>query len=432
VIPRYTTKKMKKVWEEEHAFDLWLKIEIATCVAWNKKGVIPDRDLEKIKKSKFSISSYNKWFDKTKHDLIAFTRSISESLGDESRWIHHGLTSNDIKDTALNIQMGEGLEIIESSLKNLMKALKDKAIEHKFTPCVGRSHGIHAEPMSFGLKLALWWDEINRHLKRINDVKDVVAIGMLSGPVGTHASIPPEIEEWTCKELGLKTAPVSNQIIQRDIHADVIQKLALISSSLDKFATEIRALQRTEIGEVQEPFGKPGFVSTGSSSMPHKKNPELSERICGLARVVRSNSLVAMENMPLWHERDISHSSAERIIIPDSFLLTDYILSTFSNIIKEMTVFPEKMKDNLNKGGGIVFSEKVMLSLVEKGILREKAYEIVQDAAHKSMDSEGNFRALIENNEIVKKTLSGDEIASLFDQDYYLRFVEDIFKRLDF
>jgi Adenylosuccinate lyase len=247
--------------------------------------------------------------------------------------------------------------------------LKKPSVELKYTPCVGRSHGIHAEPMSFGLKLALWWDEIDRHKKRIKDVKNFASVGMMSGPVGTHASIPPEIEEIVCKELGLAPAPVTNQVIQRDRHADVMQRLALIASSLDKFATEIRSLQRTEIGEVQEPFGKPGFVSTGSSSMPHKRNPELSERISGIARVIRSNSIVALENIPLWNERDISHSSAERITIPDSFLATDYIIQTFKNIISEMSVYPEKMKENLNKGGGIVFSEKVMLSLVEKGDL---------------------------------------------------------------
>ena len=305
-------------------------------------------------------------------------------------------------------------------------------MELKYTPCVGRSHGIHAEPMSFGLKLALWWDEIDRHKKRIKDVKNFASVGMMSGPVGTHASIPPEIEEIVCKELGLEPAPVTNQVIQRDRHADVMQRLALIASSLDKFATEIRSLQRTEIGEVQEPFGKPGFVSTGSSSMPHKRNPELSERISGIARVIRSNSIVALENIPLWNERDISHSSAERITIPDSFLATDYILQTFKNIISEMSVYPEKMKENLNKGGGIVFSEKVMLSLVEKGVPRIDAYELVQSAAMKSIDEGESFKVLIQSNLLINEKLSKDEIDKLFDHDYYLQFIDDIYGRLGF
>lgn len=432
MISRYTTQEMKSIWEEDNGFDLWLKIEIAACIAWNKIGVIPDDDLDKIKKAKFNISLYNKWFDETKHDLISFTRAISEGMGQESRWIHHGLTSNDVKDTSLSLQIIQSLDVITKSLEQLKKSLKRRAIEYKYTPCVGRSHGIHAEPMSFGLKLALWWDETDRHLQRIKEVKKFASVGMLSGPVGTHASIPPQIEEIVCKELGLTPAPVSNQVIQRDRHADVIQRLALISSSLDKFATEIRSLQRTEISEVQEPFGKPGFVSTGSSSMPHKRNPELSERICGLARVIRGNSIASLENIPLWNERDISHSSSERIIIPDSFLLTDYILQTFKSIIDEMLVFPEKMKENLNKGGGVVFSEKVMLNLVEKGVPRKDAYEMIQDVALKSIDNEGNFKVLIQNNELVKNNLSKEDIDSLFDHSYYLRFVDDIYKRLHF
>ena len=432
MISRYTTKRMREIWNEENSFNLWLNIEIAACIAWNKIGIIPDLDLEKIKKAKFDISKYNKWFEETKHDLISFTRAISENLGDESRWIHHGLTSNDVKDTSLSLQITQSLDVISSSLDELKNVLKKRAVELKYTPCVGRSHGIHAEPMSFGLKLALWWDEIDRHKKRIKDVKNFASVGMMSGPVGTHASIPPEIEEIVCKELGLAPAPVTNQVIQRDRHADVMQRLALIASSLDKFATEIRSLQRTEIGEVQEPFGKPGFVSTGSSSMPHKRNPELSERISGIARVIRSNSIVALENIPLWNERDISHSSAERITIPDSFLATDYIIQTFKNIISEMSVYPEKMKENLNKGGGIVFSEKVMLSLVEKGVPRIDAYELVQSAAMKSIDEGESFKVLIQSNLLINEKLSKDEIDKLFDHDYYLQFIDDIYGRLGF
>ena len=432
MIDRYTTEQMKKVWSENNTFHLWLKIELATCVAWNKLNIISDSELAKLKKAKFDQNLYDKIFNETKHDMISFTRSISEALGDESRWIHHGLTSNDVKDTCLSIQITESLKIIKESLTSLKNSLKKRSLEFKHTPCVGRSHGIHAEPMTFGLKLALWYQEIQRHLSRIDEVSKFSSVGMISGPVGTHATVPPQIEEIVCNELGLSAAPVTNQIIQRDRHADVLQRLALIASSLEKFSTEIRSLQRTEINEIQEPFGEPGFVSTGSSSMPHKRNPELSERICGIARVIRGNSNTALENMPLWNERDISHSSAERIIIPDSFLATDYIINTFESVINGMKVNTQNMKKNLNLTGGLIFSEKIMLTLVEKGILRKDAYEMIQSSAIESMDKDIDFKEVLKNKSIISQNLNQDEIESMFETDYYLKYIDQIFERLDF
>ena len=431
MIDRYTTEKMKKVWGEDKTFELWLKIEIAACVAWNKLGVISDLELNKIKKAKFDKDLYNKIFNETKHDMISFTRSISNSLGEEGRWIHHGLTSNDVKDTSLSIQIKESLEIIKDSLEILLVSLKKRSIEFKYSPCVGRSHGIHAEPMSFGLKIALWHEEIRRHIERVDQVINISSVGMISGPVGTHATVPIEIEETVCMELGLKPAPITNQIIQRDRHADVLQRLALIATSLEKFSIEIRSLQRTEINEVQEPFGEPGFVSTGSSSMPHKRNPELTERICGISRVIRSNSYSALENMPLWNERDISHSSAERIIIPDSFLASDYIINTFYKVISGMKVNEENMLKNLNLTGGLIFSEKIMLSLVEKGVQRKEAYEMIQSASIESMDKEIDFKDVIKNNDMIKKNLNDLEVELLFDTEYFLKYVDQIFKRLE-
>ena len=432
MIDRYTTEQMKKVWSEKNTFHLWLKIEIATCIAWNKLNVISDVELSKLKKAKFDQNLYNNFFNETKHDMISFTRSVSESLGSESRWIHHGLTSNDVKDTCLSIQITESLKIIKESLTSLENSLKNRCIEFKYTPCVGRSHGIHAEPMSFGLKLALWHQEIQRHLSRIDEVSKFASVGMISGPVGTHATVPPQIEEIVCDELGLYPAPVTNQIIQRDRHADVLQRLALIASSLEKFSTEIRSLQRTEINEIQEPFGEPGFVSTGSSSMPHKRNPELTERICGIARVVRGNSNAALENIPLWNERDISHSSAERIIIPDSFLATDYIINTFESVIKGMKVNTQNMEKNLNLTGGLIFSEKIMLTLVEKGVLRIDAYETIQSSAIESMDKNVDFKKVLKNKPLVKENLNEDEIESMFETDYFLKYIDQIFERLNF
>jgi len=429
---RYERKPMKDIWEEHHGFDLWLKVEIAAAVAWAELGVVPKEDAEKIRDATFDRDLYDKWFDETKHDLISFTRSVTPSLGPEGRWIHHGLTSNDVKDTALSMQMVEAVDLLDQDVDRLMAVLKSRAEEFSRTPCMGRSHGVHAEPMSFGLKLALWWDEMRRHKVRLAQTRQMVSVGMISGPVGSYASIPPDIEESVCRQLELAPAPVSNQIIQRDRHAQFVQTAALIAASLEKFATEIRALQRTEVREVEEPFGTPGFVSTGSSSMPHKRNPELSERICGLARLVRGYTITALDNVALWHERDISHSSAERMILPDSALAVDYMLDTFTKIVEGMRVFPEHMMRNLEITKGIVFSERVLLALVESGLDRTSAYELVQRHALAAWDNGEDFRESIKADDEATSRLGVDGADGLFDYGYYLRHVDRTFNRLGF
>ena len=430
LIERYSRPQMKNNWSENNTFELWLSIEIAACQAWSDQGIIPKSDMQKIRNAKFDINLYNKWFDETKHDLISFTRSISENLGSESRWIHHGLTSNDVKDTALSIQLRDSCILIIEDLNKLSEVLAKRAKEFKYTPSIGRSHGIHAEPMSFGLKFALWFSEINRHIERMNFVKEHISIGMLSGPVGTFSSIPPEIEKSVCDQLELKPALVSNQIIQRDRHAEYVQALALIASTLEKIATEIRTLQRTEIREVEEPFGKPGYVSKGSSSMPHKRNPELSERICGISRLIRGYTVTALDNVVLWNERDISHSSAERIILPESSIYLDYILNLSIGIIQEMKINKEQIENNLNLTKGIIFSPRVMLKLVEKGISREVAYDVIQSNAMTAWEHNKDFKKLILNDpKLSNIILSNEEVSELFDYNFYLQHVDNIFKR---
>lgn len=432
MIPRYSRPEMSKVWSDDNTFELWLQVEIAASQAWTDLGVVPAEDMEKIRSATFNRETYDRIFDETKHDLVSFTRAVSESLGHESRWIHHGLTSNDVKDTSLGMQMTQAVDIVDAGVTGLMEVLKRRALELKDTPSIGRSHGIHAEPMSFGLKLAMWWDEMRRNRERLAETRKRVAICMLSGPVGTFAGVPPEIEESVARQLGLQPAPISNQVIQRDRHAEFVQVLALIAATLDKIATEIRSLQRTEIGEVQEPFGTPGFVTKGSSSMPHKRNPELCERICGLARVVRGNSVVALENVALWHERDISHSSAERVILPDSALAVDYMLFLMTGIIDGMLVFPGNMMRNLELTRGLVFSPRVMLALVEAGVDRKEAYDLVQRCAMNSWDEEKDFRELIKSDPQVREKLGPDEIEPLFDYGFYLRHTDHSFSRLGF
>ena len=430
VIPRYSRPEMTRIWSEEHQFDLWLKVEVAACEAWSNLGVISDADIRKIRNAAFSREEYDRQFEETRHDLVSFTRAVATSLGDEGRWIHHGLTSNDVKDTALAMQMSDATSLIVQGIDALMSALAMRAAEFKHTLCMGRSHGIHAEPMSFGLKLALWWSEMRRNRDRALAMKERVSVGMLSGPVGTFAGIPIEIEEHVCAQLGLKPAEVSNQVIQRDRHAEYLQVLALIAATLDKMATEIRSLQRTEVGEVEEPFGRPGYVSKGSSSMPHKRNPELSERICGLARVIRSNSIVGLENVALWHERDISHSSAERVVLADSSLALDYILDLMTGIIANMTVKPDRMRRNMELTHGLVFSPRVMLALVEAGVERGAAYDAVQRAAMQALDKETDFQAIISTEEIVKAHLNDSALAEIFNYSYFIKQVDPIFDRL--
>ena len=421
---------MSRIWSEVNQFDLWLKVEIAACEAWGKLGIINDDDLEKIRSAKFSRAEYDRQFEETRHDLVSFTRAVAASLGEEGRWIHHGLTSNDVKDTALAMQMSDATGLLISGIDALLSALSVRAAEFKHTLCMGRSHGIHAEPMSFGLKLALWWSEMRRNRERAEAMHKRVSVGMLSGPVGTFAGIPIEIEQHVCAQLGLQPAEVSNQVIQRDRHAEYLQVLALIAATLDKMATEIRSLQRTEIGEVEEPFGRPGYVSKGSSSMPHKRNPELSERICGLARVIRSNSIVGLENVALWHERDISHSSAERVVLTDSSLALDYIMDLMTGIVENMTVKPDRMRRNIDMTHGLVFSPRVMLALVEAGVERGVAYDAVQRAAMQALDQEAEFQALIRQSDVVNEHLDRGALSELFDYGYFIEQVDAIFERL--
>ena len=429
MIARYSRPEMSGIWSEDNSFDLWLKVEISASQAWTDQGVVPKSDMAKIRNAKFDRAAYDRLFEETKHDLVSFTQAVGESLGPERRWVHHGLTSNDVKDTALSMQLAQSCDLLDRVIVDLLNALRIRAIEFKHTPCIGRSHGIHAEPMSFGMKLALWFVEMKRNRARLAAARTRVAVGMLSGPVGTFASVPPVIEESVCEQLGLAPAEVSNQVIQRDRHAEYVQVLALVAATLEKIATEIRSLQRTEIREVEEPFGKPGYVTKGSSSMPHKRNPELTERICGLARLVRGHSVTALENVALWHERDISHSSAERMILPDASLALDYIMSLMTGIISDMVVHPDQMMRNLESTRGLVFSPRVMLLLVEKGVERTNAYDAVQRCSMRSWDEELDFRELIKTDPAVASKVSPQDLNDLFDYGFYLGHVDRIFER---
>jgi adenylosuccinate lyase len=427
VIDRYSRPAMKQVWSDENKYLKWLEVELAVCEAWTLEGVIPEEDMVKLREAKYNHNRMLEIFETTRHDVTAFISSITESMGLEGRWLHLGMTSNDMLDTGLNLQMLEAGALLQTEIDKAIAALADKAVEHKDTLAMGRTHGVHAEPMTMGLRFALWWDEMQRQKERLTDAIEGLRVGMISGAVGTHATVPPSVEETVCRVLGLKVAKISNQIIQRDRHAHFVTTLALVAASLEKFATEIRALQRTELHEVEEPFGA---GQTGSSSMPHKRNPELAERICGLARLIRGNSVTAMENVALWGERDISHSSAERIILPDSCLALDYILSIFSRIIEGLRVFPERMLENIESSMGLVFSQRVLLALVDKGLAREDAYKIVQTNASRSWEEKKDFRDLIRADQQTREHFSSAEFDELFDYGYYTRYVDDTFARL--
>lgn len=427
MIKRYSRPAMDKIWSEENKFAKWLEVEIAACEAWSKLGVIPKEDLSKIKLARFNLDRMNEILAITHHDMTAFLGSVSESLGKESRFIHLGMTSSDVMDTALSLQIVEASKILSEGLKNLVEALAKQALKHKYTVMIGRSHGIHAEPMSFGLKLALWLEEMRRNQKRLADATKEIAFGKISGAVGTYATIQPEVEEIACKRLGLSPAPVSNQVLQRDRHAQFLTTLAIISGSLEKFAVEIRGLQKTETREVEEPFQK---GQTGSSAMPHKRNPELCERITGLARLMRGYAVTSMENIALWHERDISHSSTERITFPDACLLLDYMLDIFTNVIKGLLVYPDNMLANLNKTKGLVFSQRVMLALIDKGITRQQAYKMVQRNSMECWEKGIEFIGLLKKDKEVMELLTEKELEAIFDYNYYLRHVDDIFKRI--
>jgi adenylosuccinate lyase len=428
MIARYTRPEMGSIWTLENKYARWLDVEIAVCEAWSELGEIPEDALQIIKKkARFDIERIEEIEKTVKHDVIAFLTSVAENVGPESRYIHKGLTSSDIVDTAQSLLMREASNIIIKDIRTLIDILKEQAFKYKDTPCMGRSHGVHAEPMTFGLKFALWYEEMRRNLDRMKRAKDVISVGKISGAVGTFSNIPVEIEEKVCKRLGLKPEPVATQVVQRDRHAEYLTTLSIIAATIEKIAVEIRHLQRTEVLEAEEPFEA---GQKGSSAMPHKRNPVGCENLSGLARVVRSNALAALEDIALWHERDISHSSVERIIIPDSSILVDYMLNRLSGILKNLQVYPERMKENMQKSYGLYNSQRVMLALTEKGLTREEAYIIVQRNAMKSWKERKDFKAILLKDRNIKKHLSSSEMDSLFDLRDYFKNIDYIFRRV--
>jgi adenylosuccinate lyase len=428
MIARYTRPEMGRLWELENKYQKWLDVEIAACEAWAELGEIPRDAVSTIrKKAKFDVVSIDEIEKVVKHDVIAFLTSVAQNLGPESRFIHKGLTSSDILDTALALLMREAADIILQDIIELMDVLKKHAYKYKETLMIGRSHGIHAEPMTFGLKFALWYEDMNRNLLRIRKARETISVGKLSGAVGTFSNIPPAVEEKVCKKLGLKPEPVATQVVQRDRHAEYLMTLAIIAASVEKIALEIRHLQRTEVLEAEEPFMA---GQKGSSAMPHKRNPIGCENLSGLARLVRTNALAAVENIALWHERDISHSSVERVIIPDSSILTDYMLNRIKGILDKLHVYPKRMKENMSRSYGLFNSQRVMLALVDKGLSRDDAYAVVQKNAMKSWKTGAQFRKLLSRDAAVRRCLTVREIEDIFDLKYYLKNVDHIFGRV--
>ncbi|MBC1318049.1 adenylosuccinate lyase [Listeria booriae] len=428
MIERYTREEMGNIWTEQNRFQAWLEVEILACEAWAELGEIPKEDVAKIRENAtFDVARIQEIELETRHDVVAFTRSVSESLGEERKWVHYGLTSTDVVDTANSYILKQANEILRADLERFIEILANKAKEYKHTVCMGRTHGVHAEPTTFGLKLALWHEEMKRNLERFNRAADGVEFGKISGAVGTYANIDPFVEEYVCEKLGTTPAPISTQTLQRDRHADYMATLALIATSVEKFAVEVRALQKSEVREVEEFFAK---GQKGSSAMPHKRNPIGSENVTGLARVIRGHMVTAYENVPLWHERDISHSSAERIILPDATILLDYILNRFGNIVKNLTVFPENMKRNMDRTLGLIYSQRVLLTLIDKGMAREEAYDTVQPKAMEAWETQVPFRTLVEGEPKITDRLSKEEIDDCFDYNYHLKQVDMIFNRL--
>ena len=428
MIERYTLPEMGALWTEQSKFQKWLEVEIAVCEVHAEMGTIPGDALEQIKaRAKFSVERINEIEKTTNHDVIAFTTNLAENIGEAARFVHYGLTSSDVVDTANALLLRSACDILLQKIEALLEVLKSRALEFKHTPQIGRTHGIHAEPTSFGLTFALWYDEMRRDRDRLRRARETVSVGKISGAVGTFALLDPEVEEKVCALLGLKPAPVSTQIIQRDCYAEYLCTLAIIASSLDKFALNIRHWQRTEVGEAQERFT---VGQKGSSAMPHKRNPIISERICGIARVIRGHSLVGLENVALWHERDISHSSAERVVLPDSSIALDYILHKATSLISGLVVHPERMLENLQLTRGLVFSGQLLLALTQKGVSRERAYEWVQRNAMKVWDRSENFKELLQQDPDINRHLSAAEIEGAFGYDSYLRNVDTIFDRV--
>ncbi len=427
MIERYSRKEMADIWSLENQFQAWLDVELAACRAWSKLGKIPEEDVEKLyKNASFDVERIKEIEKQTRHDVVAFTRSVSESLGDEKKWVHYGLTSTDVVDTANGYRLKQANEILRKDIQQITEVLAAKAKEHKFTVMMGRTHGVHAEPTTFGFKCALWYAEMKRNQERFEKAAGDVEFGKMSGSVGTFANIPPEVEASVCEELGLNPALISTQTLQRDRHAAYISTLALIGSTLEKIAVEIRHLQRSEVREAEEFFRK---GQKGSSSMPHKRNPVSSENISGCSRVLRGYMITAYENIPLWHERDISHSSAERIILPDATILLNYMLNRFSGVIEKLTVYEDNMRQNIYKTFGLTFSQRVLHMLIDKGMSREKAYDTVQPLAMKSWEKKTMFRDLVEADKTIQSNLTAEEIEEAFDLEHHTRNVDQIFER---
>ncbi|WP_428416241.1 adenylosuccinate lyase [Phocicoccus schoeneichii] len=427
MISRYTREEMAQIWTEENRFKAWLEVEILAAEAWAELGEIPMDEVKNIRpNARIDVDRIKEIEQETRHDVVAFTRQISETLGEEKKWVHYGLTSTDVVDTAQGYLIKQANDVIQKDIETFIEVLKNKAIEHKHTLMMGRTHGIHAEPTSFGIKMALWYEEMKRNLVRFEQVRQEVEVGKMSGAVGTFSNIPPEVEEYVCKNLGLDYARVSTQTLQRDRHAHYIAVLALIATSVEKFAVEVRHLQRTEVREVEEAFRK---GQKGSSAMPHKRNPIGSENVSGIARVIRGYITTAYENVPLWHERDISHSSAERIMLPDVTIALDYMLNRFSNLIKNLVVFEDNMKKNIDRSFGLVNSQRVMLALINKGWSREEAYDTVQPNAMEAWEHQKPLKDLIKKESKIREALTDEEIEATFDDTYHLQRVDAIFKR---
>ena len=428
MIPRYSRPEMARIWSDENRFATWLKVEVAATEALAEAGIVPRAALSAIKsKARFDVARIDAIEKEVQHDVIAFVSDVAESVGPEGRWLHYGLTSSDVVDTALSLLMRDACELIALDVTALMDAVRERAFQHKDTPMIGRTHGVHAEPMTFGLKMALWHAELQRDLARVERARQTISVGKLSGAVGTFSHLPPEIEETVCATLGLAPAPVSSQVLQRDRHAEVMTTLAIVAASLEKFATEVRALQRTEVREVEEPFGE---KQKGSSAMPHKRNPVVAERLTGLARLLRGYAVAGFEDVALWHERDISHSSVERVIIPDSFLALDHMLRRFTDIVKGLAVNADRMRKNLESTKGLVFSGQLLLELTARGMRREDAYRVVQGHAMEAWRTDGDFRRRVAEDPEVKKFLSAGEIAEVFRLERYLGHVDAVFRRV--
>jgi adenylosuccinate lyase len=428
MIPRYTHPEMGRIWSDQHRYETWLLVETAAAEAMAAAGIVPAEAARDIReRGAFDIRRIEEIEQTTQHDVIAFTTAVAERVGPSARWLHFGLTSSDVIDTAQALQMREASDLILAGLDRLADAVRARAFEHRQTPMIGRTHGVHAEPMTFGLKLALWYAEIQRDVERVRRARAAISVGKLSGAVGTFAHLPPSIEADVCRRLGLEPAPVASQVIQRDRHAELLAALAIAAASLETFALEVRGLQKTEIGEVEEPFGK---GQKGSSAMPHKRNPIGCEQIVGLARLLRANAHAAVENIALWHERDISHSSVERVILPDSFLALDHMLRRFTRIVSGLVVHADRMRENLNRSRGVVFSGTVLLELARKGISREQAYEWVQRNAMRSFDEQTDFKALLLADRDVSRVLPRADVERAFDLDDHLKHIDDIFTRV--